>query len=121
MGFIALDAKARGDFFARQNEMRSCGVTFWLDDFLPEYSAQLDPCIPYFDEVKIDKSVLWKYPSAPEGFTEFVNHLSLMTDQIIVEGGQNAAQLEMANETGCSLLQGFYWPEERLNLNYVPV
>lgn len=116
--FFALSDKENQEFLALTREIQNRGASLWLDDIKPEHLPLLATDINHFDGIKIDKTVIWNYQSVPDVFLSLMARLSFMTDSILIEGIENQTQLSLAARSGCSLLQGYYWPEEILNLHF---
>ena len=92
--------------------LHSIGSGFSLDDFGTGYSnlsavVQMD-----FDNIKIDKSVLWdadENKNANILLREVIKTLQNMNRKIVVEGVETEWQKQKLLDFGCDYLQGFYF------------
>lgn len=120
-GFISLNYEEQHNFKSLQKQIKSTGAEIWLDDVKKEHLLMLGESICLFDGVKIDKTVIWDNLLTPQLFKSMISYCLLMVKEVLVEGIENQKQFDFVQMTGCSLLQGFMWPEERLDIRYAEV
>lgn len=119
--FIQLTPKERSVFEAMRKIIKNTGSHLWLDDVNTEHLLLLGKDISTFDGVKIDKETLWQNRNTPWLFNSLITCCAFMVDKVLIEGVQNQDYFEFARNSGGHLLQGFFWPEERLNICYSSV
>ena len=98
-------------------ELRKCGFLFSLDDYGIGYSNVRSIFSLDFDVIKIDKSILWEVHMQNENqpnngqiiLENSVRMLREMQLKILVEGVENAEQLELLEQLNVDYLQGFYF------------
>ena len=96
-------------------ELKKIGYTLSLDDFGTGYSNIIRLMDSNFRNVKIDKSVLWKYfgkdmdAGSGEALKDLVAFVKGFCAEVIQEGVETKEQLEAAIGCGCDLIQGYYF------------
>ena len=91
---------------------RELGYTLSLDDFGTGYSNFVRMVRCKFENIKIDKSILWSLPSDDNGLMIIKSLTSFIKNQgsnIIQEGVETKEQLDLVESCGCDYVQGFYF------------
>ncbi|MGM0433878.1 MAG: sensor domain-containing protein [Pseudomonadota bacterium] len=92
--------------------LSTIGVKLSLDDFGTGYSS-LGYLKDYpFNEIKVDKSFVWQLDSGTYGRAIVKAVVAIASEigaQIVAEGVESSDHVEMLQELGCSLGQGFYY------------
>ena len=81
-----------------------------LDDFGTGYSNLVNVISLGFDEIKIDKSILWNANEENHGDVLMANIIEMVKQvekDVVVEGVETREQLEKLVELGCNYCQGF--------------
>jgi diguanylate cyclase (GGDEF)-like protein/PAS domain S-box-containing protein len=101
-----------GDVRARLVELRHLGVRLLLDDFGTGYSS-LSYLLRFpIDIIKIDASFVRGLPDDPEKAAIVRSILTIghnLRMQVIAEGVEEEAEVEMLRSLGCDYGQGFHW------------
>ena len=97
---------------ARLNPLRAMGVRISMDDFGTGYSSlsylQRFP----IDTLKIDQSFIAAMAHTVEGaeiVRAILNLGKALHLEVIAEGAESAAQVDMLRDMGCPLTQGYYF------------
>lgn len=88
------------------------GFLFSMDDYGTGYSNMQAILSLNLDVVKIDKSILWGAEKSKFGYILLENTVRMirqMQREILVEGVETAAQIELLRAIGVDYLQGFYF------------
>jgi diguanylate cyclase (GGDEF)-like protein len=92
--------------------LRALGVRVALDDFGTGYSSLSYLRSFPFDKIKIDRSFIIDLLSS-DGATAIIKSITTLADALgmetTAEGVENAGQLDILREQGCSHIQGFYF------------
>ncbi len=94
------------------SSMRANGVRVALDDFGTGYSSLRYLQQLVFDEIKIDRSFLQDIAKNNEKhflFAKIVEMAKGLNKEVVVEGIENQAQLNLAVSTGANLGQGYFF------------
>ena len=92
--------------------LKKNGFMFSMDDYGTGYSNVAAILSLDFDVVKIDKSILWGAEKSELGLIILENTIHMvrqMKKQILVEGVETLAQIELLTKLGVDYLQGFYY------------
>ena len=92
--------------------LKGKGFTFSMDDFGTGYSNVSSSLTLDFDQIKIDKSVLWEAEKSPLGMVIFENTIRMIRQtnrSIVVEGVETENQLDMLKKLKVDYLQGYYF------------
>lgn len=92
--------------------LKKNGFMFSMDDYGTGYSNVAAILSLDFDVVKIDKSILWGAETSELGLIILENTIHMvrqMKKQILVEGVETLAQIELLTKLGVDYLQGFYY------------
>ncbi|HHP2606628.1 TPA: EAL domain-containing protein [Enterobacter roggenkampii] len=119
--FILLTNEERDSFNTLHQKIKKTGAKIWLDDVKSEHLALLGERISVFDGVKVDKKSLWENRCTPWVLQSMIAYCSVMVEQVLIEGIEDNELFALAQGSGCNLMQGFLWPEKRLNIDYVSV
>ncbi len=95
-------------------QFRALGYTLSLDDFGTGYSNFIRVLRCKFENIKIDKSILWNIEKEENGLKTLRSLASFVKMQgacIVQEGVETKEQLAMAKACGCDYIQGFYFSE----------
>lgn len=93
-------------------KFRQLGYTLSLDDFGTGYSNLIRMIGTNYQNIKIDKSILWnviKDSSETELLESLMGFIKSMKSYIIQEGVETREQLELVTKCGCDYIQGFYF------------
>lgn len=105
---IFLDAVQRN--LETMTKIRALGVKIVMDDFGIGFSSlNYLRCFP-FDRIKIDRSFIRDMLNDPQAQSIVSAIMTLgnaMSMEVIAEGVETAAQLDMLRHTSCSMAQGF--------------
>lgn len=105
----AMDSNRNIEELIRQ--FRSCGFRILVDDFGSGYSSLSTLTKKYFDNIKIDKSLV-DCISTPEGdsLLESIVHLAHEFHMTVTaEGVEQASQVEFLIVLSCDNIQGYYY------------
>ncbi len=93
------------------NKLIDMNAKFSLDDFGTGYSNISFILKKKFENIKIDKSLLWdaNNPASREMLLSFVKSFKKMGTKIIQEGVENKSQLKFIVEAGATKIQGYYF------------
>ncbi len=92
--------------------LKGCGHRFAMDDFGTGYSNMHSLVALDFDVVKIDKSVLWDAEKSESGLVVLTSAVSLARNvccDVLVEGVETKAQVELLHSLGADYYQGYYY------------
>ena len=92
--------------------LKGCGHRFAMDDFGTGYSNMHSLVALDFDVVKIDKSVLWDAEKSESGRVVLTSAVSLAHNvncDVLVEGVETKAQVNLLHSLGVDYYQGFYY------------
>ncbi|MEO1065979.1 MAG: EAL domain-containing protein [Pseudomonadota bacterium] len=98
--------------------IKSLGVSLAMDDFGTGYSSLSSLVTFPFDKIKIDRSFVEKVdtsPQAAEIVRAIVNLGHNLNHELIAEGVQNSAHVELLAEEGCQVMQGFLIGKPMIN------
>jgi diguanylate cyclase (GGDEF)-like protein len=94
------------------HSLRALGVRVALDDFGTGYSSLSYLRSFPFDKIKIDRSFIIDLLSS-DGATAIIKSITTLAEALgmetTAEGVENAGQLDILREQGCSHIQGFYF------------
>lgn len=97
---------------ASLHSLRAIGVRVALDDFGTGYSSLSYLRSFPFDKIKIDRSFIIDLLHS-DGATAIIKAITVLADALgmetTAEGVENAAQLDILREQGCSHIQGYYF------------
>lgn len=94
------------------DELKSAGFKFSMDDYGTGYSNVQSSFSLDYDSIKIDKSILWGAEKSQKGktiLTNSINMIKQMDKEIVVEGVETDAQIDMLRELPVDYLQGYYF------------
>ncbi len=98
----------------QMQKLRSMGVRLALDDFGTGYSSLAQLQTLPLDTLKIDRSFMSKITGGTERSPLFETIVALgksLRLTVVAEGVENTAQLTVARECRCDLIQGFFFSE----------
>ena len=93
---------------------RQLGYTLSLDDFGTGYSNFVRMLRCQFENIKIDKSILWNTYVDQNGAKTLKSLMSFIKNQgssIVQEGVETKEQLDLIASCGCDYVQGFYFSQ----------
>ena len=97
---------------ASLHSLRALGVRVALDDFGTGYSSLSYLRAFPFDKIKIDRSFIIDLLNG-DGATAIIKSITTLAEALgmetTAEGVENAGQLDILREQGCSHIQGFYF------------
>ena len=97
---------------ASLHSLRALGVRVALDDFGTGYSSLSYLRAFPFDKIKIDRSFIIDLLNS-DGATAIIRSITTLAEALgmetTAEGVENAGQLDILREQGCSHIQGFYF------------
>ena len=105
----ALDAYVVSNTLKRFQDL---GYTLSLDDFGTGYSNLVRMVQSNYQNIKIDKSILWNMTSGDGNYEIIKNLMDFVKSfnfDIIQEGVETKEQLELVIKSGCDYVQGFYF------------
>lgn len=93
-------------------ELHALGFSISMDDFGTQYSnmevlTQFD-----FDTVKIDRSMILNIVSSQKNRLVLKHTVAMLKElgmEIVIEGVEDAEQVEILGELGCDIVQGFFF------------
>ena len=94
------------------DELKASGFKFSMDDYGTGYSNVQSSFSLDYDSIKIDKSILWGAEKSQKGktiLTNSVNMIKQMDKEIVVEGVETDAQIDMLKDLPVDYLQGYYF------------
>jgi diguanylate cyclase (GGDEF)-like protein len=107
---------------ASLHSLRALGVRVALDDFGTGYSSLSYLRAFPFDKIKIDRSFIMDLLSS-DGATAIIKAIVTLSEALgmetTAEGVEDAGQLDILRQQGCSQIQGFYFSEP-ITLDLVP-
>ncbi|WP_176442621.1 putative bifunctional diguanylate cyclase/phosphodiesterase [Noviherbaspirillum humi] len=101
---------------ARMRELTAMGVRFSIDDFGTGYSSLAYLKRLPIHELKIDRSFVRDLPddasdkAIMQSILSIAHHLQL---QVVAEGVETAAQADLLIESGCTIIQGYFFGRPR--------
>lgn len=104
------------------NRFKALGYTLSLDDFGTGYSNIVRMVSCKFENIKIDKSILWnieKEENGEETLRSLASFIKIQGSSIIQEGVETDAQLDMVRACGCDYVQGFYFSKALPKLEFL--
>ena len=93
-------------------QFKDLGYTLSLDDFGTGYSNLVRMLTYKFDNIKIDKSILYNLSKEDDYSSKLKNIMSLakgLDSHVIQEGVETKEQLDIAINSGADYIQGFYF------------
>ncbi|MGM0431700.1 MAG: EAL domain-containing protein [Spirochaetota bacterium] len=92
-------------------QFRGSGFTIALDDFGTGFSSFSYLEHLHVDTLKIDKSFIANYPHKSDGtiIRAIIEMTHALGVKVVVEGVETETQLQFLKETGCDVVQGFYY------------
>lgn len=93
-----------------------------LDDFGTGYSNLVNVISLGFDEIKIDKSILWNANEENHGdvlMAKIIEMVKQVERDVVVEGVETREQLEKLVELGCNYCQGFLFSKPLSENEYI--
>lgn len=93
-------------------EFQKLGYTLSLDDFGTGYSNLMRMTESNYQNIKIDKSILWKVCKEEKGdemLKDLMSFVRTLNAEIIQEGVETKEQLDKVISCGCDYIQGFYF------------
>jgi EAL domain-containing protein (putative c-di-GMP-specific phosphodiesterase class I) len=112
-----LNAGQRYRLLCNLKHIQRVGYEVWLDDLTPDLLNCIFSLGFIFSGLKIDKYAFWKQSDDPAEFISFICRCHLLSNNILMEGIENHSQYHLATSCGASYLQGFYWPEHRIEFS----
>ena len=94
------------------NSLKDEGFLFSMDDYGTGYSNMKALASMHLDCIKIDKSILWEAEKSKLGYIILENCVRMihqMNLDILVEGVETEAQIELLRPLGVKYLQGYYF------------
>ena len=91
-------------------DLHAMNSSLALDDFGTGYSNLVNIISLGFDEIKIDKSILWNATTENHGdilIGQIIGMVKQVKKEVVVEGVETMDQLKKLTELGCSYCQGF--------------
>ena len=102
----------KDEILSALNRFKELGYTLSLDDFGTGYSNFVRMVRCKFENIKIDKSILWDIAKEENGYEtlkSLTDFIKLQGSAIIQEGVESADQLDLVKQCGCDYVQGFYF------------
>jgi EAL domain-containing protein (putative c-di-GMP-specific phosphodiesterase class I)/GGDEF domain-containing protein len=99
-------------FDRAKRKLKDVGFKFSLDDFGTEFSNIYRLFTNEFENVKLDKSLLWnidKDENTRRLVANFMRMLRMMDMNVLQEGVETEEQKEFVTANGCNLIQGWYF------------
>ncbi|WP_265436393.1 EAL domain-containing protein, partial [Aeromonas media] len=95
--------------------LRHHGHQIWLDDFNCNFgeSSSLLVYSNYWDGIKIDKKVLWKFCHDTKGLKYGVDRCRCLSDFVLIEGVETAQHLRACEKVRIDYCQGFHWKNKQ--------
>jgi EAL domain-containing protein (putative c-di-GMP-specific phosphodiesterase class I) len=115
INFEITESVAAGDYRLLNktiNALKREGFMFSMDDYGTGYSNIQSVFSLNFDIIKIDKSILWSAEKNELGriiLENTVRMIKQMGRQILVEGVETQAQLDLLKQIGVDYLQGYFF------------
>lgn len=91
---------------------RSIGISFVLDDFGTAYSSLSMLLQHPADLIKLDRTLMTEITSSKKKFNFMMSVIYAchrFGKQVCIEGVETKDELELVQQTGCDLIQGFYF------------
>ena len=90
---------------------RDLGYSVSLDDFGTGYSNLIRMIESKYENIKIDKSILWKVVDKSDSrlLHDITTFIKTLGSEIVQEGIETKEQLDLAVACGCDYVQGFYF------------
>lgn len=95
-------------------KLSRAGLSIWLDDYHPNYSAALNQLNWHFGGVKIDRHAFQMHRHSPDMLIELVNRARRYGSNILIEGIETEDDLFAVLQSSADLAQGFFWSELRI-------
>ena len=93
-------------------EFRDLGYSLSLDDFGTGYSNFMRMIGTNYQNIKIDKSILWNLSKDEEDskmLSNLIHFIKSLGSDIIQEGVETKEQLDLVTKCGCNYIQGYYF------------
>lgn len=97
---------------SRMLEMNSLGYSFSLDDYGSGYSNLIRLINSKYKNVKIDKYILWNSENNKDSarlLDSLIKIIRSLGMNVIQEGVETEVQLNRVLDSGCNLIQGYYF------------
>lgn len=94
------------------NQLIDRGFKFSMDDYGTGFSNTSTLIAYPFDEIKIDKSIVWSAMEDEKAMIAFKHNVAMIKDldfKIVAEGVETKEQAKMLGELGCDYFQGYYY------------
>lgn len=94
------------------NQLIDRGFKFSMDDYGTGFSNTSTLIAYPFDEIKIDKSIVWSAMEDEKAMIAFKHSVAMIKDldfKIVAEGVETKEQAKMLGELGCDYFQGYYY------------
>ena len=88
------------------------GFKFSMDDYGTGFSNTSTLIAYPFDEIKIDKSIVWSAMEDEKAMIAFKHSVAMIKDldfKIVAEGVETKEQAKMLGDLGCDYFQGYYY------------
>ena len=105
-------ALERAEVEVALKKFKELGYTLSLDDFGTGYSNLVRMIKYKFDNIKVDKSILYNFSKEEDSSKKLKDIMSLikgLDSQVIQEGVETKEQLDIAIDAGADYIQGFYF------------
>ena len=93
---------------------KQLGYSLSLDDFGTGYSNLVRMVNTNFENIKLDKSLLWnitKQNGEKESLNNLITFIKSLGSDIVQEGVETKDEFELAISSGCDYIQGYYFSE----------
>lgn len=103
-------------------DFKENGFKFSMDDFGMGYSNMQSVFRLDFDVIKIDKSILWEAEKSERGriiLENSIRMIRVLNRQILVEGVETEAQVELLKKLGVDYFQGYYYSKPVSRTDFV--
>ncbi len=97
---------------SRMNDLAALGIATWIDDFGTGHSSLAYLKFLPADTIKIDQSFVQDLignESEQRYFRSLVASIRARGKEVVVEGVDNEALAHILEETGCPIMQGYYF------------
>ena len=94
------------------NQLIDRGFKFSMDDYGTGFSNTSTLIAYPFDEIKIDKSIVWSAMEDEKAMIAFKHSVAMIKDldfKIVAEGVETKEQAKMLGDLGCDYFQGYYY------------
>lgn len=105
-------ASSLEDIISVTSEIRKIGVEVSLDDFGTGFSSLSYLKAVDFDEIKIDRSFVHQIEADSKSnilLSAIIELGMALGSRMVIEGVETKMQLDMVNDAGCEIIQGFYY------------